>query len=137
MTLWTAGSAGRRRPAPAPDRRGARRRRRGRAASAGRGSSLLRGDINFIERRGDGAPRLDALVAGAPAVVVDLTGVRYLDSSGLNLLLRQSRAAGERDAGFVVVRGAGALPLFRLEAVGRALRVVGSREAAVAALAER
>ena len=97
---------------------------------------LLRGDINFSNAEAT-ERRVDALVAGAPAVVVDVTGVRYLDSSGLNLLLRQSRAAGERDAGFVVVRGTGALPLFRLEAVGRALRVVGSREAAIAALAER
>jgi anti-anti-sigma factor len=94
---------------------------------------LLRGDINFSNAEAT-ERRVADLIAGAPAVVVDLSGVRYLDSSGLNLLLRQSRAAGARGVGFVVVRGDGALPLFRLEAVGRALRVVGSREAAVAAL---
>ncbi|HWT25431.1 MAG TPA: STAS domain-containing protein, partial [Solirubrobacteraceae bacterium] len=96
---------------------------------------LLRGDINFSNAEA-AERRVAELVAGAPAVVVDLSGVRYLDSSGLNLLLRQARAAAERRAGFVVIRDHDALPLFRLEAVGRALRVVGSREDAIAALAE-
>ena len=130
MTLWSGRQDDDRLP-PGPDDVAVEAAQLGRARLV-----LLRGDINFSNAEAT-ERRVDALVAGAPAVVVDLTGVRYLDSSGLNLLLRQSRAAGERDAGFVVVRGAGALPLFRLEAVGRALRVVGSREAAVAALAER
>jgi len=94
---------------------------------------VLRGEINFSNAEA-AERRVAGLVADAPAVVVDLSGVRYLDSSGLNLLLRQARAAGERDVGFVVVRDESALPLFRLEAVGRALRVVGSREAAMAAV---
>jgi anti-anti-sigma factor len=94
---------------------------------------VLRGDINFSNAEA-AERRVAALVADAPAVVVDLSAVRYLDSSGLNLLLRQARAAGERDVGFVVVRADSAPPLFRLEAVRRALWVVTSREAAIAAL---
>ena len=96
---------------------------------------VLRGDINLASAEAT-EQRLAALVAGASAVVVDVTGVRYLDSSGLTILLGQARAAAQRDAGFVVVRGPGAQPLFRLSTVGRAMRVVGSREAAVAELAE-
>ena len=96
---------------------------------------VLRGDINFTSAEAT-EERLAALVAGAPAVVVDLTGVRYLDSSGLSMLLRQARAAAGRDAAFLVVRGSGAQPLFRLCTVGRAMRVLDSREAALAALAD-
>lgn len=96
---------------------------------------LLRGDINFSNAEAT-ERRVASLAEDAAAVVVDLSGVRYLDSSGLNLLLRQARAAAGRGVGFVVVRAEGTLPLFRLEAVGRALRVVESRAEAVAALSE-
>ena len=96
---------------------------------------VLRGDINYSNAE-ETERRVASLAAGASAIVVDLSGVRYLDSSGLNLLLRQARGAAARDVGFVVVRAEESLPLFRLEAVGRALRVVGSRAAAVAALRE-
>jgi anti-anti-sigma factor len=96
---------------------------------------VLRGDINFSNAEAT-ERRVTSLVDGAEAIVIDLSGVRYLDSSGLNLLLRQARGAAARGVGFVVVRAEEALPLFRLEAVGRALRVVGSRAAAAAALRE-
>jgi anti-anti-sigma factor len=96
---------------------------------------VLRGDINFSNAEAT-ERRVTSLVDGAGAIVIDLSGVRYLDSSGLNLLLRQARGDAARGVGFVVVRAEEALPLFRLEAVGRALRVVGSRAAAAAALRE-
>jgi anti-sigma B factor antagonist len=56
------------------------------------------------------APVLDEAVAGVlahgrvEAVVVDLSGVQFLDSSGIRTLLQARRAASERGAGFTVTQ---------------------------------
>lgn len=60
----------------------------------------------------------DALAAeGAEAVRVDLSGVRFLDSSGIALLLRGRREADERGVDFRVV-GARGVALQVLEVTG-------------------
>ncbi len=97
---------------------------------------LLRGEIDFANAAA-AERRLAELTAGAAEIVVDLSAVRYLDSSGLNLLLRQARAARARGGDLVVVHPEDGLPLFRLEAVARALTVVPTRAAAASALAAR
>jgi anti-anti-sigma factor len=67
-------------------------------------------------------------------VVADLSGVTFLDSSGLNALLRGYRALEERGIAFrVVAEPAGPVRrLFDLTQVGDVLRVVDSLEDGVA-----
>jgi anti-sigma B factor antagonist len=66
-----------------------------RPAAGGAQVCVLAGDLD-IENLTPAAQALAALVAQRPrAVVVDLSGVGFCDSSGLNLLLRTRLAAEE------------------------------------------
>ncbi|MFJ9376945.1 STAS domain-containing protein [Streptomyces sp. NPDC101455] len=57
---------------------------------------------------------LDSVVAlSAPAYVVDLRRTTFIDSTGLNLVLRFSRRVLEREAGFAVVCAARTVRLLR------------------------
>jgi anti-anti-sigma factor len=47
---------------------------------------------------------LDAARAGAAAALLDLSGVTFMDSTGLHLLLEASRSSAVSDWGFFVVR---------------------------------
>jgi anti-anti-sigma factor len=47
---------------------------------------------------------LDAARAGAATVLLDLSGVTFMDSTGLHLLLEASRSSAVSDWGFFVVR---------------------------------
>ena len=70
----------------------------------------------------------DALAAeGAELVRVDLAGVRFLDSSGIALLLRGRREADERGLGFQVV-GARGVTLQVLEVTGVLAHLSGETE---------
>jgi anti-sigma B factor antagonist len=76
------------------------------------------GDVDLAS-----APRLDAAIEAAvhtadvQAVVVDLTGVTFLDSSGISVLLRGRRLADEHSLRYRVV-GAQGLVLTVLELTG-------------------
>ena len=48
-------------------------------------------------------PRVPELVAGAAGVVLDLTPVAFLDSSGVRLIDRFARECGDRGTPFAVV----------------------------------
>jgi anti-sigma B factor antagonist len=66
----------------------------------------LRGELDLAALPVLG-PELERL-AGAPgfeAVVLDLRGLDFLDSSGLRLLVEADRALGDCDRGLVLVRG--------------------------------
>ncbi|MGW7445187.1 STAS domain-containing protein [Kitasatospora sp. NPDC054795] len=72
---------------------------RTRPAAGGAVVCALAGDLD-IETLAPAADTLTALVARRPgAVVIDLAGVGFCDSSGLNLLLRTRLAAGEEGVG--------------------------------------
>ena len=109
-----------------------------------------------IETVGDDAVRvlrasgeLDAVVApplleqvsgwvhGAGAVVVDLTGVTFFDSSGVRLVDRVARECGRAGADFRVVAPAGGTPRRVLEIVGMAELVRDDVAAAIGDQAER
>lgn len=65
----------------------------------------LRGDVRVLEVRGDVdlgagrelAERLASALADGGGVVVDLEGCTFIDSSGLNALLRAARSSAHPD----------------------------------------
>ncbi|HWF73940.1 MAG TPA: STAS domain-containing protein [Solirubrobacteraceae bacterium] len=46
-----------------------------------------------------------ALDSGAPAIVLDLRGLEFLDSTGVHAILRAERRASAERRSFIVVRG--------------------------------
>lgn len=83
--------------------------------------------------------RLDALVTGADAVVLDMSPVSFLDSSGLRLVDRLARECGVRAVPFRVAAAHGSPSRRVLEIVGMTGDLVtADRDAAEAAVrAER
>jgi anti-sigma B factor antagonist len=71
---------------------------------------------------------LDALlVASGERVAVDLSGVGFMDSTGLRILIAANRKAGEAGYEFVVVTGASpARRVFELTRMDEHIRVVDS-----------
>ena len=76
-------------------------------------STSVRGDVLVVTVSGEvdltTAPELTRAIhltsAHTSRLVADLAGVTFLDSSGLNALVRGSRALEERGVGFRVVAG--------------------------------
>ena len=76
-----------------------------------------------------------ALDADAQHLVVDLTEVTFIDSSGLSALLTASKEARRRGGGVALVLAQGEPPsIFRFRGVDRLLSLYPSREAALAGL---
>jgi anti-anti-sigma factor len=63
-------------------------------------------------------PGLPALVEGAPAVILDLTEVAFLDSSGVRLVDRLARECGRRRIPFRAVAPPGTRARRLLDVVG-------------------
>jgi anti-anti-sigma factor len=80
--------------------------------------------------------RLDSALEAARHLVVDLTEVTFIDSSGLSTLLTASAQARERGGAVALVLAEGEPPsIFRFRGVDRLLKLYPSREAALAGLA--
>jgi anti-sigma B factor antagonist len=72
------------------------------------------------------------------AVVLDLTALSFIDSSGIGLLIKAFRAGEDGDGGklhTVIARNSQVERVFKLTCIDRALPLYLDREAAVAALA--
>ena len=87
------------------------------------------------------APRLiaalnDAVAEAVRSVIIDLTSVGFMDSTGLALLINAHRRLTRRDKGFAVVCPAGPLRrVFELTDMVDTLHVFPDRETAAAAVA--
>jgi anti-anti-sigma factor len=92
------------------------------------------GEVTFSNAGGLGA-RLEGALARAAHIVVDLSDVSFIDSSGLSALLTASARARERGGSLALVLGDGDPPsIFRFRGVDRLLALYSSRDAALAAL---
>jgi anti-sigma B factor antagonist len=98
-------------------------------------------DVLFVEGEIDvaSAPRLiaalnDAVAEAARSVIIDLTSVGFMDSTGLALLINAHRRLTVRRKGFAVVCPAGPLRrVFEITDMVDTLRVCPDRETAAAA----
>jgi len=92
------------------------------------------GEVTFSNVNGLGR-RLDEALTRAKHLVIDLTNVTFIDSSGLSTLLTASAAARERGGAVALVLAQGRPPsIFRFRGVDRLLALYPSREAALAGL---
>ncbi len=88
-------------------------------------------NVNELNRRLE-----SALDGDARHLVVDLTEVTFIDSSGLSALLTASAEARRRGGAVALVLADGEPPsIFRFRGVDRLLALYPSREAALASLA--
>ena len=93
----------------------------------------MSGDLD-IDSAAEFSARLDAMTAaGGVHVIVELSGVRFIDSSGLNALAVGARET-ERRGGSLVVAAPSlyVARVFDLVRLGEALDIVGSVDEALA-----
>jgi anti-anti-sigma factor len=96
----------------------------------------IAGEVTFSNVAGLGHALDDALSDGVQNVVVDLTEVSFIDSSGLSALITASARARERGGALALVLANGEPPsIFRFRGVDRLLALYASREAALAGFA--
>ena len=92
------------------------------------------GEVTFSNVNGLGR-RLDEALTRAKHLVIDLTNVTFIDSSGLSTLLTASAAARDRGGAVALVLAQGRPPsIFRFRGVDRLLALYESRDAALAGL---
>jgi anti-sigma B factor antagonist len=88
-------------------------------------------DLSTIPRL---EPRLLGELRSSPAVVVDLTRLSFIDSSGIGLLIKAHRAAdGARLLHIVVSPGSQVDRVFSIAGINRALTLFSDRDEAIAA----
>jgi anti-anti-sigma factor len=100
------------------------------------GTSLVTvsGEVTFSNVAGL-ARELEAALERALNLVVDLSGVTFIDSSGLSVLLTASTNARSQGGAVALVLAQGEPPsIFRFRGVDRLLALYPSREAALAGL---
>jgi anti-sigma B factor antagonist len=90
------------------------------------------GDLDVATVSGFREALRDAVRDGAGPVVVDLSEVDFVDSSGLGAIMEMYERFrhGERDLAIVVPPGSAAAVMLNLAGLGSRLPVVGSRDMA-------
>jgi anti-sigma B factor antagonist len=91
----------------------------------------IAGEITFSNVNGLGRELAGVLQAGARNLVIDLSDVAFIDSSGLSALLTASTQARERGGAVALVHGPQPPSIFRFRGVERLLSLHESREAAL------
>lgn len=71
-----------------------------------------------------------------PAIIVDLSEVEFMDSSGLGVLIGYHRELEDRGGGLRVVAGDAALKILRLTSLDTVFDVYGSRQEALSGRSE-
>ncbi|WP_064750560.1 STAS domain-containing protein [Solirubrobacter soli] len=95
----------------------------------------VRGEVTFSNVASLNRKLEQAFGDGARSLVIDLSEVTFIDSSGLSALLAASSRARERGGAVALVLAQGEPPsLFRFRGIDRLLSLHSSREDALAAL---
>jgi anti-sigma B factor antagonist len=95
----------------------------------------VRGEVTFSNVAGFDRRLEQAFNDGAHNLVIDLTDVTFIDSSGLSSLLTASARAREHGGTVALVLAQGEPPsIFRFRGVDRLLALYPSQEAALGAL---
>lgn len=102
---------------------------------AGTGAIVVtvRGDVTFGNAERLARDMHAALDSGASRLVVDVSEVGFMDSSGLSALLRAATTARRTDGSVVLVHEPGGPPsILRFKGVEQLMRMLPSREQALA-----
>ncbi len=89
------------------------------------------GEVDIVA----GSPLEEALAGAGEHLVVDLSGVTFMDSTGINALLHAQRRHGQ--VAIVCPPSQHVRRLLELTGAGRVVKLYASREEAVAAIAPR
>ena len=92
----------------------------------------IAGEVTFSNVNGLGRELTGALGEGTRNLLVDLTQVAFIDSSGLSALLTASNQVRERGGALALVHGASPPSIFRFRGVERLLSLHTSRDEALA-----
>ncbi|HEY6743440.1 MAG TPA: STAS domain-containing protein [Lapillicoccus sp.] len=96
----------------------------------------LAGEIDFTSSGMVQSTLLSMVLPGGGAVVVDLSRITFLDSSGLGVLVQAHRTATERDTRLLVVASEPVRKLLRLTGLDTVLDTYDDLPAAEAALSD-
>ena len=94
----------------------------------------LTGEIDFTSAGPLQATLTAMVLPGGGTVVVDLSDVTFIDSSGLGVLVQAHRSALERDTRLLVVASSPVRKLLRLTALDTVLETYDDLDAAEAAV---
>jgi anti-sigma B factor antagonist len=93
------------------------------------------GELDMASALGLAGPLTDIAHDGDGSVVIDLSGLSFMDSTGMSVLLNARRRLTRQGRGMLVICPAGpVMRVFELTSMVETLRVHPSREAAMAAL---
>jgi anti-sigma B factor antagonist len=95
----------------------------------------LTGEIDFTSTGPLQATLSAMILPGGGTVVVDLSGVDFIDSSGLGALVQADRIANERDTRLILVPSPAVRRLLRVTALDTVLETVADLPAAEAVAA--
>ena len=96
----------------------------------------LTGEIDFTSSGPVQSTLLSMVLPGGGTVVADLSGITFLDSSGLGVLVQAHRTATERDTRLLVVASEPVRKLLRLTGLDTVLEAYDDLSAAEAALSD-
>jgi anti-sigma B factor antagonist len=96
----------------------------------------LSGEIDFTSSGAVQSALLAMILPGGGAMIIDLTGITFLDSSGLGVLVQAYRVATDRDTRLLVVASGPVRKLLRLTGLETVLETYDERSAAEAALSD-
>jgi anti-sigma B factor antagonist len=94
----------------------------------------LSGEIDFTSAGAVQSALLGMILPGGGAMIVDLSRVTFLDSSGVGVLVQAHRVATERDTRLLLVASEPVRKLLRLTGLDTVLETYDKRSAAEAAL---
>jgi anti-sigma B factor antagonist len=94
----------------------------------------LSGEIDFTSAGAVQSALLGMILPGGGAMIVDLSRVTFLDSSGVGVLVQAHRVATERDTRLLLVASEPVRKLLRLTGLDTVLETYDERSAAEAAL---
>ena len=96
----------------------------------------LSGEIDFTSSGAVQSALLAMILPGGGAMIVDLSRIAFLDSSGLGVLVQALRTAVEQDTRLLVVASEPVRKLLRLTGLDTVLETYNELAAAEAALSE-
>ncbi|HEY7101007.1 MAG TPA: STAS domain-containing protein [Mycobacteriales bacterium] len=96
----------------------------------------LSGEIDFTSAGAVQSALLGMILPGGGAMVVDLTRITFLDSSGLGVLVQAYRVAAEQDTRLLLVASEPVRKLLRLTGLDTVLETYDEMSAAEAALSD-
>ena len=94
----------------------------------------LSGEIDFTSAGAVQSALLGMILPGGGTMIVDLSQVTFLDSSGVGVLVQAHRVATERDTRLLLVASEPVRKLLRLTGLDTVLETYDERSAAEAAL---